>query len=156
MTATRSLACWWPSITVNPLPALCMTADEASLQVTVVRVVDRARMLRGPGLSLRTGVHPVGHETGPVVYWAPGPLQVQPADAGGSRACGAHARIGRVPVRSLPARLDRPAVRRPARDGLRSNLEVDVRGVNRPAARRTLAGPSVARVGPILGRSTAV
>src|SRR5215469_3690607 len=45
--------------------------------------------------------------------------------------------IGRVPVRSLPARLDRPALRRPARDGLRSNLEVDVRGVNRPAPRRT-------------------
>jgi len=23
--------------------------------------------------ALRTGVHPVGHETGPVVYWVPGP-----------------------------------------------------------------------------------
>src|SRR5260370_10360008 len=130
MTATRSLACWWPSITVNPLPALCMTADEASLQVTVVRVVDCARMLRGPGLSLRTGVHPVGHETGPVVYWAPEPLPSP------TRRCGAAA--GPVGPRPewpragafLPARQGRPALRRPALAGLRRNLGGYVRCVN--------------------------
>ena len=31
--------------------------------------------------ALRTGVHPVGHETGPVVYWVPGPFQAQPSPA---------------------------------------------------------------------------
>src|SRR5215469_1019008 len=111
MTATRSLACWWPSIAVNPLPALCMTADEASLQVTVVCVVDCARALRGPGLSLRTGVHPVGHETGPVVYWAPGPF---PSPA---RRCGRQLGL-RCPRPDwphagafLPARWGRPPLR---------------------------------------------
>src|SRR5215471_9304771 len=31
--------------------------------------------------ALRTGVHPVGHETGPVVYWVPGPVHAQPSPA---------------------------------------------------------------------------
>src|SRR6516164_5156892 len=48
--------------------------------------------------ALRTGVHPVGHGTGPVVYWVPGPFQVQPLPArdgpGGQPRAGPRSNLG--------------------------------------------------------------
>src|SRR5262249_51799322 len=48
--------------------------------------------------ALRTGAHPVGHETGPVVYWVPGPFKAQPSPArvaaGGQPGAGLRSNLG--------------------------------------------------------------
>src|SRR5215467_6027177 len=92
-TATRPVGCPLPSITVRlpacpmptvprraghvpPLPAVGVPAGyRATWQAPAGKApARRAEQVKRGRAALRTGVHPVGHETGPVVYWVPGPL----------------------------------------------------------------------------------
>src|SRR5262252_4669762 len=69
-----SRPCRWTSLQVTVCPGHPDPQPPGEGRNTAKR---RARA------ALRTGVHPVGHETGPVVYWVPGPFQVQPLPAQG-------------------------------------------------------------------------
>ena len=134
-TATRPVGCSLPSIAVKTpclpraygpcraghvpllpgggrpcrLPCDAASAGRGGARAPVEQGEKRARA------ALRTGVHPVGHETGPVVYWVPGPLfksshRLPGAPPAAQPGAGLRSNLGvpRWPCQPRPSRPARP------------------------------------------------